>query len=93
MHLSSINDGTHLADELAFFDDWLFRILGHQSEHHIDTITSGRLLTFDPPPVLFDVKENALSGDGIGNFGVQVCERETPIATLTLSIQMPFGTC
>jgi hypothetical protein len=50
-------------------------MLGHQSEHHIDAITIGQLPTFDPPPVLFDAEENALSGDGIGNFGVQACER------------------
>jgi len=75
VHLLSIDNGTHWANELAFFGDWFSRILGHQSEHHIDAITIGQLPTFDPPPVLFDAEENALSGDGLGNFGVQACER------------------
>jgi hypothetical protein len=50
VHLSSIDDGTYWAAEPVFFDDWFSRVLGHQSEHHFDTITIGRLPTFDPPP-------------------------------------------
>jgi hypothetical protein len=74
MHFASVGDRVHRTNKSAAFDDGCTRVLGHESEHHIDTMTNGGLSAFDPLPVLFDIEKNTLRSNRVSNFGIQIRE-------------------